>query len=194
MGAFATSGTGTTPEDFQSLFNVRLKHRDKLILLLGVERLGKTKFMTYMFPNAETFLPTIGFVTTSSPDLHSLRLVEWTMSSGDKLGALYHHYYQNTAAVVWMIDATRDEDDFEESATQFHRMVSAPLLANAVILVLVDKLEMARATVVNRLVANHGFNDLKQTWFMQSVDMRTLRGVREGFNWMIQQVVERDGQ
>jgi ADP-ribosylation factor protein 1 len=45
----------------------------------------------------------------------------WDVGGRDKIRALYRHYYQNTQAVIFMVDSN-DRERMDDAREQLHRM------------------------------------------------------------------------
>ena len=57
---------------------------------------------------------------------------------------LWHHYFENTDAVIFVVDST-DRERFGEAAEELHDLIKDDQLRNAALLVLANKQDMPNA-------------------------------------------------
>ena len=108
----------------------------------------------------------------------------WDVGGQDKIRALWRHYYENTDALIWIIDSA-DESRLSESRDELHRVLSEDLLRNASILVMANKQDMPHALRPERLSEALGLRSLRtQPWYIQGCSALTGEGLFEGLEWL----------
>ena len=68
--------------------------------------------------------------------------------------------FLNTDAIIYVIDS-QDDEYFEESKAQFHKLLVHPTLKNATILIFANKQYLQGAKDVNRLIQDYEFDKIK---------------------------------
>ena len=98
---------------FKKLPRMSLK-RDLRLLMVGLDAGGKTTIL-YKLKLGEivTTIPTIGFNVETVQYKHIL-FTCWDVGGKDKIRPLYRHYYQNTSALILVVDSN-DRDRIGES-------------------------------------------------------------------------------
>lgn len=97
----------------------------------------------------------------------------------------------NTDAIVYVIDSI-DDEYYEESKTQFHKMLNNPALKNATILIFANKQDLPGAKTVNKLIEDYGFDKIKShIWHIQSCSALKGEGLVTGIKWLSEQLVFR---
>lgn len=79
------------------------------ILLIGLDNAGKTTILYRMKLNeVVTSVPTVGF-NVQSVKYKNLDFTVWDIGGQTKLIQLWHHYYANSDAVIYVLDSSDDE-------------------------------------------------------------------------------------
>eukprot|EP00741_Cyanophora_paradoxa_P013714 tig00020710_g13237.t1 len=125
----------------KSRFSCGLDYR---ILLLGLDNAGKTTIL-YKLRMGEvvTTTPTIGFnvETIVHKNVH---FTAWDVGGQEKLRPLWRHYFSGTHAVIYVVDAA-DAARIDEARGELARLLAAPELEGAAILVLANKQDLPGA-------------------------------------------------
>lgn len=81
------------------------------ILMLGLDGAGKTTVLYQMKLHENIHsVPTIGF-NVEQVDYKGLKFTIWDIGGQSKLIELWHHYYSNSDAIIYVLD-TSDSDRF----------------------------------------------------------------------------------
>ena len=100
-------------------------------------------------------------------------------------------YYMNTDAVVYVIDS-QDDEYFEESKSQFHKLILNPNLKNATILIFANKQDLPGAKDVNKLIQDYEFFKIKEhIWHIQACSALKGEGLVTGIKWLSEQLTFR---
>ena len=94
------------------------------MLLLGLDAVGKTTLLWQMqrlsssTATIETSTPTIG-MNVEQLEMGGLRFVSWDVGGSDKVRPLWHHYFQITQGLIFVVDASDlDRRDIERRELQ----------------------------------------------------------------------------
>ena len=97
----------------------------------------------------------------------------------------------STDAIVYVIDS-QDDEYFEESKAQFHKLLVHPILKNATILIFANKQDLPGAKSINQLIQDYGFDKIKNhIWHIQSCSALKGEGLVTGIKWLSEQLVFR---
>jgi ADP-ribosylation factor 1/2 len=129
----------------------RLGTKDTRILMLGLDAAGKTSIL-YKLKIGEivSTIPTIGF-NVESVEYKRLRLVVWDVGGQEKIRALWRHYYQNTDALIFVIDSN-DIERLDEAKETLHTLLSDDLLRGVPVLIYCNKQDLPRAVSVPEII------------------------------------------
>ena len=154
------------------------------ILMVGLDGAGKTTIL-YRFKLGEvvTTIPTTGF-NVESVDYKSFALTMWDVGGQDKIRPFWRHYYQNTQAVVFVVDSN-DRDRVPEAKEVLHRMLAEGALSDSRLLVFANKQDLTGAMSAAELTEGLGLNELRgRSWHIQACSSTTGDGLSEGLDWL----------
>ena len=130
-----------------------------------------------------TTIPTIGF-NVEQVQYKNLRMTIWDVGGQDKIRALWRHYFENTDAVIWIVDSA-DADRMGEARDALHKVLSDDLLRNTSLLVLANKQDLpsaARPDCLSDLLGLRSIPGLE--WYIQPTSCATGEGLFEGLDWL----------
>ena len=126
----------------------------------------------------------------------------WDVGGQSKIRPLWKYYYQNTDALIFVVDSC-DRERLKEVSNficfpffiqlkpcptqakeELDALVSSDELRNAQVLVLANKADMPNALSTSDLSQKLGLTSLKNNWFIQSTCAVTGEGLYEGLDWL----------
>ena len=109
----------------------------------------------------------------------------WDVGGKDKIRPLWRHYYQNTDAVIFVVDAN-DRDRMDQCRDELHRFVEEGELLEASILIFANKQDLPRAMPVNDVCDALQLGDMLRgrMWTIQACCATTGDGLYEGLSWL----------
>ena len=97
---------------------------------------------------------------------------------------LWKHYYENTEAIIFVVDST-DDERIEEVKEDLHHMLSDETLRDSHLLVLANKQDLPGAMSVPEIVDKLGLQTLRnRKWYVQASSAKTGDGLYEGLDWL----------
>jgi len=101
-----TSFFGSMISNFSSSVLSLIKpRRATKLLVLGLDAAGKTtKLYKLKLGEIVATIPTIGF-NVETVEYKNMSITVWDVGGPDKIRPLWRHYYQNTSALIFMIDS-----------------------------------------------------------------------------------------
>lgn len=153
-------------------------------IMVGLDAAGKTTIL-YKIKLKEFIvtIPTIGF-NVETIKYNKLNLNVWDIGGQDKIRPLWRHYYNNTDAIIYVIDST-DRDRLVESNEELQKILKHDLLKNIPLLVYANKQDLPNPLSINEICNGlelYGINDRK--WYVQTSSAATGDGIFEGLNWL----------
>ena len=153
-------------------------HHQCWVLIRGLDASGKTtllyRYITFEYNNAQavqiiflprlklgttvTTIPTIGF-NVETVRHKGIKFTFWDLGGGDKIKPLWKHYYQNTGAIIFVVDST-DRERFSEVRQELREILEEKELALAHLLVLGNKADLEGALSPGELWDDLGLADL----------------------------------
>jgi len=158
--------------------------RELRLLMVGLDAAGKTTIL-YKLKLGEivTTIPTIGF-NVETVEYKNISLTCWDVGGKDKIRPLWRHYYQNTQAVIMVVDSN-DRDRMGEARDELHRMLNEDELSEAVLLVLANKQDLPNAMTAAEITDKLGLHSLRQRkWYIQALCATNGDGLYEGLDWL----------
>ena len=161
------------------------------IIILGMQNAGKTTILYRLsLGQLVKTTPTIGS-NVEELTYNNVKFQAWDLGGQESTRSVWDVYYMNTDAIVYVIDSI-DEEYYEESKTQFHKMLNNPALKNATILIFANKQDLPGAKTVNKLIEDYGFDKIKShIWHIQSCSALKGEGLVTGIKWLSEQLVFR---
>ena len=102
--------------------------------------------------------------------------------------SIWSVYYDNTDAIIYVID-THDET-YDESKTQFYKLLKNETLKNAIILIYANKQDLPGAKNVGEIIKIYELDTIKDhIWHIQPCSAQTGEGLITGMKWLSDQLV-----
>jgi small GTP-binding protein len=136
------------------------------------------------FQNVET-------VEHEHPDTHKkVFLTIWDVGGCDKIRPLWRHYYQNTSAVVFVVDS-RDTRNQEDLAFDVYRLAAEDELRNCPILVLANKQDLPDSKSPETVWKEMDLNRIRIAGRQVGViatSGQTGQGLNDALDWLCQAI------
>ena len=162
------------------------------ILMLGLDAAGKTTVL-YQLKMGENIksIPTIGF-NVESFDYKGLQMTVWDVGGQDKIRKLWEHYYQNTDALIFVVDSN-DRDRIDEASECLDKLMASDELKDSAILLLANKQDIKGAISPQEITEK--FEIAKKyknnKWLVQGTCANTGQGIKEGFDFLANTLIKR---
>lgn len=152
--------------------------------MLGLDAAGKTTIL-YKLHIGEVLstVPTIGF-NVEKVQYKNVQFTVWDVGGQEKLRPLWKHYFNNTDALIYVVDSL-DRERVTRAANEFSTIVSDPLMRNSAILIFANKQDMKGALSPAEVCEALGMNNLRdRTWHVQGTVATKGEGLYEGIDWL----------
>ena len=161
------------------------------IIILGMQNAGKTTILYRLsLGQLVKTTPTIGS-NVEELTYNNVQFQAWDLGGQESTRSVWDVYYMSTDAIVYVIDS-QDDEYFEESKAQFHKLLAHPTLKNALILIFANKQDLPGAKDVNKLIQDYEFDKIKDhIWNIQSCSALKGEGLITGIKWLSEQLVFR---
>ena len=134
--------------------------------------------------------PTIGS-NVEELTYNNVKFQAWDLGGQESTRTVWDVYYMNTDAVVFVIDS-QDDEYFEESKAEFHKLLKNSNLKNAILLIFANKQDLPGAKPVNQIIEDYELNTIKNhMWFIQPCSAVKGEGLINGIKWLSEQLVFR---
>ncbi|KAK6353218.1 Arf GTPase arl1 [Orbilia brochopaga] len=158
------------------------------ILILGLDNAGKTTLL-YRLKIGEvvTTVPTIGF-NVESVTYKNLNFNVWDLGGQTSIRPYWRCYYANTAAVIFVVDAT-DKERLSTASEELQAMLNEEELREAALLVFANKQDQPGALGASEISTILELPKLKnRSWSIVACSAVTNLGIHEGMDWLVQTV------
>jgi len=155
------------------------------ILMLGLDAAGKTTIL-YKMKLGERIdsIPTIGF-NVEHVAYKNLDFTMWDVGGQTKLRHLWHHYYEGSNALIYVVDSN-DVERMEEAREEMQGILESDAFpADAVVLVFANKQDLPRALAPSEVADKMGLPNLRnRKWYVQGSCAENGDGLFEGLDWL----------
>lgn len=159
------------------------KKQQARILMHGLDAAGKTTIL-YKLKLGEvvTTIPTIGF-NVETVEYNNIAMTCWDVGGRDKIRPLWRHYYPNTNAIIFVVDAN-DRDRMDQVKDEIFRLEREDELAGMPLMVYANKQDLAGALSAVELVDRLDLRKLSRPWGCQDTAALSGEGLHEGLDWL----------
>ena len=158
------------------------------IIILGMQNAGKTTILYRLsIGQLVKTTPTIGS-NVEEISYNNVKLQAWDLGGQESTRSVWNVYFVNTDAIIYVID-THDET-YDDSKTQFYKLLSNDALKNAIILIYANKQDLPGAKSVAEIIQIYELDTIKDhIWHIQPCSAQTGEGLITGMKWLSDQLV-----
>ena len=168
------------------LFKKLFGKKEVRILMVGLDAAGKTTILyKLMLGEVVTAIPTIGF-NVETVEYKNIKFTVWDVGGQDTIRPLWVHYYQNTDAVIFVVDShDRDPERIQDAKDELHKLMQEDQLKDAALLVFANKQDLPKAMNLSELTEKMCLNELRgRDWHAQACCAKTGEGLYQGLDWL----------
>ena len=164
----------------------KLKYR---VLMVGLDNAGKTTILYKLALNEiVSTIPTVG-LNIETITYKNIKFNVWDVGGQKKIRSMWNYYYKNTDAIIFVIDSNElkriDKLKNDNCKQELYKLLSHPLLKNAVLLILANKQDLPNAININELTKRLQLESLKnRIWMIQETCAITGDGLYDGLEWL----------
>ncbi len=152
--------------------------QESRIVLIGLDGAGKTTILYKLkLDECVTSVPTIGF-NVEKVKFKNLEFNIWDIGGQTKIRNLWKFYYDNTDAIIFVVD-TSDGERLELAKNTLNEVLSDDRLNNAPLLILANKIDLSGKST-QEIVSTMGIQNLRREWFVQPTCALDGSGLVEG--------------
>jgi ADP-ribosylation factor-like protein 3 len=172
------------------LRKLKRTEREGRILLLGLDNAGKTTILKKLSDEDIThIMPTQGFNIKSLAH-EGFKLNVWDIGGQKTIRPYWRNYYDNTDALVYVIDSS-DKRRMEECGAELSELLSEEKLAGVPLLVFANKQDLLHAKTAEEITTLMNLHVVtSRPWQIQACSAKTGDGLHEGMEWVVQQIGE----
>ena len=165
--------------------------KDIRCLMLGLDDAGKTKILFKMkLGEAVKIIPTIGF-NCETINYNGFECKIWDVGGNSRIRALWRHYYNNTDALIFVVDST-DSQRIDEASNELRKLLNVEELKGLSLLVLANKCDLPNAMSADQITNRLDLNSITdRTWSLQLSSALTGHGLNEGLDFICKQVKQK---
>lgn len=121
------------------------------ILILGLDNAGKTQILYCMKMKMAitNTMPTVGF-NVEEFTYKNLTMKAWDLGGQTKFRTMWHHYYEHTDAVIFVIDSA-DRQRFTEAKKELDALLAHEHLRHLPFLIFANKQDLPQAAEITEL-------------------------------------------
>mmetsp|Transcript_16348 Transcript_16348/g.24621 ORF Transcript_16348/g.24621 Transcript_16348/m.24621 type:complete len:180 (+) Transcript_16348:13-552(+) len=166
-----------------TVWNKLFPKKNTRILMLGLDAAGKTTIL-YKLKLGEHIqtVPTVGF-NVDTVEYKNINFTMWDIGGQDKIRRLWRHYYQNSEALIYVVDSN-DRERMEIVKEELDAMLAEDSLRDCPLLVLANKQDLPKALGVKDIIEALDLHKLKRKWYVQGACATSGEGLYEGLDWL----------
>lgn len=165
---------------------MRRSANESRILLLGLDNAGKTTILRNLCnedPTSTT--PTRGF-NVKSITSEGFKFNLWDIGGQKAIRQYWDNYYENTDAIVWVVDAS-DIARLEETGTELTQLLSDEKLKGVPVLIFANKQDLATAETPDKIAVDLELHNIRdRQWQIQGCSAIKGEGLDDGLKWLVQ--------
>ncbi|KAJ6010907.1 ARF/SAR superfamily [Penicillium sp. IBT 35674x] len=167
------------------LFGDKLWERKTVrIIIVGLHEAGKSTILHKMNAGeVVTTTPAPGF-NVKTVQYKNVHLTSWATSGPDDYRPLWKNYYQDTQAIIFVVDSD-NHHRINEARYELERLLNEDALRDALLLVCANKQDMATALSTAEVAEKLALQSLKQHWYIQATCATSGDGIYEGIEWLV---------
>ncbi|PIK37454.1 putative ADP-ribosylation factor [Apostichopus japonicus] len=162
------------------------------VILIGLDAAGKTTILYKMkLHETVTTIPTIGFNVEEVTPVPGLTMVVWDVGGQEKIRALWHHYYQNSEGIIFVVDSA-DAERFPEAREELHAVLKDDQIAPGVpIVIMANKQDLPHSAGASKLIESLDLRTItRHPWHIQGTCATNGDGLYESFESLAKMVKE----
>ncbi|KAJ9450335.1 ADP-ribosylation factor-like protein 1 [Diplonema papillatum] len=161
------------------------------VLILGLDFAGKTTFLNRLkHGKVVESSPTVGF-NLETLQYKSVTFQVWDMGGQTHLRPMWRCYYDDTQAVIWVLDAV-DTTRLGVSRQELYMLLAEEELKDAVLLILANKSDLACSMSVADVVGQWDLSSIRdRTWTVRPCSALTGEGINEAMDWLVSAVEQK---
>ena len=158
------------------------------IIILGIQNAGKTTILYRLsIGQLVKTTPTIGS-NVEEISYNNVKLQAWDLGGQESTRSIWDVYFVNTDAIIYVIDS--HDETYDDSKTQFYKLLKNDALKNAVILIYANKQDLPGAKNVGDIIRIYELDTIKNhIWHIQPCSAQTGEGLITGMKWLSDQLV-----
>ena len=169
---------------FSNLFKGLVGQEQNRMIIIGLDNAGKTTVLYKLhLGEVVTTVPTVGF-NVETVNYEGLKFQVWDLGGQTGLRPYWRCYYQDTNAVVFVVDSA-DKERLEYSRQELEIMLQEDELKGVPVLVLANKQDMPGAMGYDEIYKGLGLSSIKnRQWQMFRTSAMDGTGLKEAFEWL----------
>jgi small GTP-binding protein len=155
------------------------------VLLVGLDGAGKTTILYKLkLGDIQETVPTIGFCV-ETVEYHTTRFTVFDVGGQQKIRPLWRHYFQNTAGLVFVVDAA-DKGRFDIVRDELKFLAEEADLNQVPFLMYANKMDLPNAASINEIQTALNLDTVLKgrEWTIQACAAITGDGLYEGLDWL----------
>jgi ADP-ribosylation factor protein 1 len=177
---------------FSKVWDKLIYKKNYRILILGLDNAGKTTIMyKFKFGEIISTIPTIGF-NVETIKYKNIEFSMWDVGGQEKIRPLWRYYFQNTDALIYVVDSSdsermNDPHKYQYNASyELQRLLQEDELRNSILLVYANKQDLPNSRNIKEICEMLELNKLRdREWFVQGSNANTGEGLYEGLDWLV---------
>lgn len=171
----------------QLLRNLKKDDQEYRILMLGLDNSGKTTALKSLAgEDVSHITPTQGF-NIKSVSQSGFKLNVWDIGGQKHIRPYWKNYYQNTDAIVYMVDSS-DRARIDEAAEELSTLLDEELLASVPVLVYANKQDLLNAKTAAEIMNDLDLVNAKSRWVhVEACSAKTGDGLESGMGKLMAQ-------
>jgi len=160
------------------------------MLMLGLDNSGKTTALKQLAgEDVSHITPTQGF-NIKSVTQAGFKLNVWDIGGQKHIRPYWKNYYQNTDAIIYMIDSS-DRRRTDEAAEELQGLLEEAQLAGVPVLVFANKQDLLNAMTAGDLMKELELTNAKERWIhVEACSAKTGEGLEAGLAKLMAQKIK----
>lgn len=158
--------------------------KDVRIVMLGLDGAGKTSILYKLKLDEQIVtIPTIGF-NVETVSHKNLSFTIWDIGGQDKIRKLWNHYFTNTTALIYVVDAN-DRERMEEASDELWKILNDDEMTGKPVLIFANKQDLPQSISATEMMESLRMMSCRsRPWYIQATCAKSGDGIYEGMEWL----------
>ncbi|EOD09306.1 ARL3b, ARF-like GTPase, partial [Emiliania huxleyi CCMP1516] len=167
------------------LRNLKGDDEELRMLMLGLDNSGKTTALKQLAgEDIQSITPTQGF-NIKSVTTAGFKLNVWDIGGQKHIRPYWKNYFQNTDAIVYMVDSA-DKRRMDEAAEELKELMEDETLSGVPVLIFANKQDLLNAATAAEIMKSLEITAIKDRWVhIQACSAKTGDGLDNGFEALL---------
>lgn len=176
---------------FSKLFSSLIGKEERRVLMVGLDKAGKTTILNRIHPSQMMFNVPIMGLNVELVESGNISFRALDIGDQDKIRPLLRQDFPNTQGIIYVVDSN-DRGRISEAREELQKLLNEDKLRDAILLVFANKQDSPNAIDAAEVTNELGLRSLQRPWYIQPTCATSGDGLYEGLDWLAETLKKRN--